>query len=122
MACLMGAADDEHFIIQYLPLYLTESGQHPKPTRTNESTPRIPTSTQRRLVTIINDATRRKRPCKGNRMQEIGSDTLANPLHESLTRPEARGLHLVGALVCTHVSLTEENPDRSHQPGYRIRQ
>jgi hypothetical protein len=42
----------------------------------------------------------------------------ANPLRESLTCLEARGLHPVGALAPTHVSLAGGNCFRSHQLGY----
>jgi hypothetical protein len=39
--------------------------------------------------------------------KEYPSNTLANPLHKLEIRPEAWGLHLLGALARTHVSQAE---------------
>jgi hypothetical protein len=38
---------------------------------------------------------------------EYPLNTLANPLHKSLIRPEAWGLHALGALARTHMSQVE---------------
>jgi hypothetical protein len=75
---------------------------------------KIPPSAKQRLTATSGDMTRQGVLGLRHRVQKADGDTLSDSLCESLTRPEARGLHPLGVLTRTHVDPIRKRITSDH--------